>query len=266
MRTSAIQLSVREADSPEERQARAFELVRAAARRGAELVVLPELWKVGFFSFDDYAASAEPLDGALSRELAGVARETGIVLCGGSFVERGESGLYNTTVLFDREGERLSAYRQIHLFPYGSREPELLTAGDEAAVVSVEGARLGLATCFDLRFPELFRDMIEQGAEVFVVVAAWPFPRLAAWQTMIRARAIENQAAIVACNCADGKFAGASQANDAWGTTLGELSERPGVLRCELDVDAVRSARAEFPLLAGRRLAWAGASFDSVRS
>lgn len=254
MKTSAIQLSIEPNDSPQARQDQAFELVRGEARRGAEFVVLPELWKVGFFAFDDYAGSAESLDGPLSTQLSRLARECGVVLCGGSFIERDRAGLRNTAVVFDRDGRRLPAYRKMHLFPYGSREPELLRAGKDVVVINIAGIGVGLATCYDLRFPELFRAMVDQGAEVFVVVSAWPFPRFAAWQTLIRARAIENQAAIVACNCAGAGFLGATQANDAWGTTLGELSEQPGVLRCELDVEAVRAARADFPALAGRRL------------
>ena len=131
----------------------------------------------------------------------------------------------------------------------------MLEPGAEVGSVRCEDTTIGFATCFDLRYPELFRGLIDRGSEVFVVVSAWPFPRLAAWQTMIRARAIENQAAIVACNCAGGPFLGATQAYDAWGISLGELSERPGVLRVELDVEAVRAARADFPALADRRLA-----------
>lgn len=254
MRVAAIQLAIEENESPQVRQERAFEQVRAEADRGADLVVLPELWHQGFFAFDSYAATAEPLDGPLATALSELGRECGVVLCGGSFVEHDRGELHNTTVMFDRDGQRLGAYRKMHLFPYGSREADLLEPGADVVTASCENTTIGLATCFDLRFPELFRALVDRGAEMFVVVSAWPFPRLSAWQTMIRARAIENQAGIVACNCAGGPFLGATQANDAWGTSLGELSERPGTLRLDLDIDAVRAARADFPALAGRRL------------
>ena len=109
MRVAAIQLEVSDDESSEGRRRRAFGQVRDEAARGADLVVLPELWSEGFFSFDGYAERAEPLDGPLGSALADLARECGVVLAGGSFVERDGDDLYNTAVLFDRDGRRLAA-------------------------------------------------------------------------------------------------------------------------------------------------------------
>jgi len=254
VRVAAIQLAVEPDEPAGERRERAFALVREEARRGAGLVVLPELWPGGFLAFDGYAEVAEPLEGPTATALAALARECGVALCGGSIVERRAEGLYNTALLFGRDGTRLAAYRKIHLWSYDSREAELLRPGTDVVTAALDGVTIGLATCFDLRFPELFRALVDAGAEAFVVVSAWPPPRMTAWTTMVRARAIENQAAIVACNCAGPSYLGASRAHDAWGMTLGELSERPGVLRVEFDADAVRAARAGFPILSARRL------------
>jgi predicted amidohydrolase len=146
----------------------------------------------------------------------------------------------------------------VHLFGYGSREQELLTPGDHPVVVPLDRARVGLTTCYDLRFPELYRRMVDDGAELFLVVAGWPFPRLDAWRTLGRARAIENQAALVACNAAGRQagstYAGASYACGPWGSVLGELDDRPGVLRVDVDLAEVAACRRAFPALRDRVL------------
>ncbi|WP_031466244.1 carbon-nitrogen family hydrolase [Sciscionella sediminilitoris] len=258
MRAAAIQLSVTDDQSPSARRDAVAEAVRAEARRGAELVLLPEMWLPGFFGFDSYAALAEPLDGPTARLLGELAAECGIRCCAGSIVERAPEGLYNTALLFDRDGSLAARYRKIHLFGYGSRERALLTRGSEVVTCELGGIRFGISTCYDLRFPELYRAAAEQGAECFLVVAAWPFPRLDAWRCLARARAIENQAGLLGCNTAgrqgSGVFAGSSLAFDAWGTPLGELDDRPGVLRVELEPERIRAARREFTALDDRVL------------
>lgn len=258
MRVSAVQLLVSGDESAADRLAAARRAVTAEAARGADLVVLPEMWPVGYFAFDDYADAAEALDGPLPSALSAVAAASSVHLAAGSMVERDGPRLYNTTLLYDRSGLLTASYRKIHLFGYGSQEQRILTPGTAPVVVDVDGLAVGLSTCYDLRFPELYRRMVDAGAEVFVVVAGWPFPRLDAWRCLARARAIENQAAFVGCNAAGRQgaavFAGASLAFNAWGTPLGELDDRPGVLRVDIDPEAVRAARADFPALADRRL------------
>jgi predicted amidohydrolase len=257
VRLAAIQLAI-EDGAFERRRETALAAVREEAARGADVVMLPELWPVGAFGFDDLAARAEPLDGPLCEEFARLASELGIVLHGGSIPERDGDRLYNTAVVFDRDGTRLGSYRKMHLFGYGSREAEVLSRGQEVTTVSFDGCRAGLAICYDLRFPELFRHLVDAGAEIVLLVSGWPIPRLQAWKTLGRARAIENQVAYVGCNCtgqqAGRPYVGASVAFDAWGNCLGELDEHPGVLRCEIDVDAVRAARSDFRQLADRVL------------
>jgi predicted amidohydrolase len=173
-------------------------------------------------------------------------------------VERSAHGLHNTAAIVDPRGALLASYRKIHVFGYGSRETELIAAGDEPVVVDTDLGRLGLCLCYDLRFPELFRALVDRDAELFVIPAAWPAARLAHWQTLLRARAIESLAYVVACNgagAANGtQLAGHSAVVDPWGELAAEAGEEPTTLRATVNPGTAASARAEFPALADRRL------------
>lgn len=250
---AAAQLEVVDGDDLDARLDRALEAVATAAAGGARLVALPELWRTGFFAFDTWEPAAEPLDGPTGAALAAAARQAGVWLVGGSLLERAADGaLHNTIPVWDPAGRLVAAYRKIHLFPHGSREAELLRPGEEVVVVDVDGLAVGLATCYDLRFPDLFARSAAAGAEAFVVVAAWPAERERAWTTLLAARAIERQAAVLGCGTAGRQagtaYAGRSAAFDAWGATLARLDAAPGILRATIDPGAVRAARREFPV------------------
>ena len=218
-------------------------------------MLLPELWATGYFAFDDYAATAEPLDGPVVAALGAIARDAGVTLHAGSIVERGEGGrLHNTSLLFDPTGTLVHTYRKVHLFGYGSREQELLTPGERTGGHGL----LALSTCYDLRFPELFRAQVDGGSQLFLVAAAWPLARLAHWQVLLRARALENQSFLLACNAAGRQgpveLAGRSAVIDPWGAVVAEAGAGPETLTVEIDPDLAVRARKEFPALADRRL------------
>jgi predicted amidohydrolase len=214
--------------------------------QGADLVLLPELWRVGYSDFSSYSRKAETLEGKTVSFLREVARKLGVYLLGGSIVERRGERLYNTAVLLDREGKLIGSYRKTHLLSYRSHERALLTPGEGGEVVKTEFGRLGIAICYDLRFPELFRGMSEQGAEVFLIPAAWPSVRMAAWEGLCRARAVENQGYTVACNAVGRGLLGRSMVVDPWGVKVAALGVREGVLRAEMDLEALRGFRDEF--------------------
>jgi predicted amidohydrolase len=257
MRIHAVQLSTDLVEPQAERVARAADLVRA--QHGADLVVLPELWAQGGFAFRTFADTAEPLDGPTVAALAAAVQDLGAWVHGGSIVERADDGrLYNCSVLFRPDGTLAATYRKLHLFGFSGGETTVLTAGVDVVTADVDGLTVALATCYDLRFPELFRSFVDRGAELFLVPAAWPTPRIGHWSLLARARAVEDQAYVVACNGTgeqEGlRLGGLSVVVDPWGTVLAEADEDETVLVVDIDPALVAKTRAEFPVLADRRL------------
>ena len=241
-----------------ERVAHAERVVRAQS--GADLAVLPELWANGGFLHERFAAEAQPIDGPLVTTLRSAARETGIWLHGGSFVERaGDGRLFNTSVLIDPDGDLRAAYRKLHLFGFRGGETTVLSGGTDVVSCETPFGVVGLATCYDLRFPELFRALLDQGAVMCLVPAAWPERRIAHWELLVRARAIEDQLVVVACNTVgqqgDVGLGGRSMVVDPWGDVLAQAG--PGgeeVLLVDVDLAEVARTRERFPVLPDRRL------------
>lgn len=221
--------------------AQALELIDTTP---AEIMVFPEMWPIGYSSFERYAADAEPLDGPLVRALQKAARNKGCWLVPGSFPELLDDKLNNTTMLIDPEGDIKGVYRKIHVFSYQSKEKEIVSPGAQPVVIDTPFGKVGLAVCYDLRFPELFRYMARQGAEIFFVVASWPSARKRAWELFATARAHENMAWCVACNShAD------SMVIAPTGNVLACASAHPETLIVNLDLKLVGQTRAEFPVL-----------------
>jgi predicted amidohydrolase len=246
---------------------RALDAVADAAAAGADLVVLPEMFNVGYFAFDRYEDAAEPLEGATMERLSAAAADHGVGLLAGSVVEDlaatgsahtpAEEGLANTQALFDREGERLATYRKHHLFGYESAESELLVPGETLGVAEFEGFTVGMTTCYDLRFPELYRDLAEAGVDLVLVPSAWPYPRVEHWKLLPRARAVENQVYVATCNGSgafeDAELCGRSTVYDPWGTVLASSDDDPAVVTADVDPGRVAAVREEFPAWRDRR-------------
>ncbi|MDQ0795324.1 carbon-nitrogen family hydrolase [Streptomyces sp. B1I3] len=257
MHASLIQIAVNPDEPVNSRRERAASLV--VAQRGADLVVLPELWPVGAFAYTAFADEAEPLRGPTHDVMAQAAAEAGVWLHAGSFVERAEDGtLYNTSLVFSPEGERTAAYRKIHRFGFDKGEAVMMGAGEELVTVALPQTTLGLATCYDLRFPEMFRGLVDAGAETLVVAAGWPERRRSHWTLLAQARAVENQAYVLAVGSA-GTHAGIEQAGhslvvDPWGEVLAEAGPDEEVLSVEFDPARTAATREQFPALKDRRL------------
>jgi predicted amidohydrolase len=257
MEVAAIQFAFDEAEGWDERIDRMLSLVDR--QRHADLVVLPELWPNGGFTYDLWRPTAQAMSGAFVARMREAAAGLGCVVHAGSFVELHEDGsLTNTSLLLDGDGETLAVYRKIHLFGFGGGEPALMSAGADVVVVDTELGRVGLTTCYDLRFPELYRLLSDDRAELVLVPAAWPASRIDHWSVLARARAIENQAAVVAVNTAGthgGKLMGGrSVIVDARGVVAAEAGPDEQILTASLDLADVAKWRSEFPVQADRRL------------
>ena len=226
--------------------------------KGANLVILPEIWNIGYFSFDLYSKESETVSGETARRMSQKAKEHGFYLHTGSFVEEEDGKLFNTSLLFNPEGKLIARYRKIHLFGYRSQESQILSRGSEVVVVETPLGKIGICTCYDLRFPELFRMMLNKGAELFLVASGWPYPRLEHWLMFNRIRAIENSAFLISSNCA-GKnrgtqFCGHSMIVDPWGTILASGGDEECIIQAEIDIEKVSSVRGEFPVVKDRIL------------
>lgn len=270
MKVAVIQLAYGDDESVEHRVERACEYVRQ--QRGHDLVVLPELWPAGGFDYRAWDERAEPVDGPTAQALAAAARDAGVTLHGGSIVERGAptqdngKGLWNTSLVFSPQGALVATYRKIHRFGFGEGEPRLMDAGEDLVVIDVPSAdgssgstvRVGLSTCYDLRFPELYRALLDRGAEVFVIPAAWPMARVHAWTLLGQARAIEDQCVVVQCNTAGThaghEMGGHSQVVAADGTMLASAGDDEDVLSVDVDIADIAAWRKAFPVLEDRRL------------
>ncbi|MFF3642861.1 carbon-nitrogen family hydrolase [Streptomyces sp. NPDC002564] len=266
MRASLIQIAVDEDEPVNSRRTRVSSLVREVAERERpDLVVLPELWTTGAFAYESFGAEAEPLRGPTYEAMAKAASDAGVWLHAGSIPERapsadgsGEGPLHNTSLVFSPDGELAAAYRKIHRFGFDQGEAVLMAAGSELTTVRTPDATLGLATCYDLRFPELFRGLVDEGAEMFVVPAGWPARRREHWLLFARARAVEDQAYVLACGTG-GTHAGVPQAGhsvvvDPWGEVLAEAGDGEEVLTVDLDPAKVAETREQFPALKDRLL------------
>jgi predicted amidohydrolase len=244
---------------------RAVEAVREAAGNGADLVALPELFNVGFFAFGAYQRAAEPLDSDTLTAVRDAASDEDVALLAGSIVEDlaetdggpADEGLANTSVLFDAAGERRLVYRKHHLFGYDSAEADLLTAGERVETVDLLGFTVAATTCYDLRFPELYRDLADDGVDLVLVPSAWPYPRVEHWKLLPRARAVENLAYVAAVNGSgsfgDDALVGRSTVYDPWGTTLASTGDNPDIVYADLDPGRTSAVREEFPALRDRR-------------
>lgn len=248
---SAIQFNVSLGDIDANLNKASAALKRAAAR-GAKLAVLPEMWSCGY----DYRNLKE-LAAQTPRVLERVQAEcdTLNLVSVGSLPELHDGTIYNTAYVIDR-GELIDSYRKLHLFST-MREDQFLGAGDKALVVDTSVGRLGIAICYDLRFPELFRKLALDGAEIICIPAEWPKPRQEHWQTLLRARAIENQLFIIASNCCGIQdkldFFGLSQLISPLGNLLAVAGEVATELVADFDFSEMEKYRAQIKTLSDRR-------------
>lgn len=257
-RVALLQIDVSPAQSPEQRTERVLALIREQAG-SCDVICLPELWTVGAFTSNLMEPYAVERTSTFIANLGAAAHDADVWLHAGSFVERDGDQLFNTSVLFRPDGSVAAFYRKIHLFGFDTGEAMLLAGGtDLVSVAQTPLGTLGLATCYDLRFPELFRALVNEKVETFMVASGWPSSRLHHWEILLQARAIENQAWVIACNATglsgDVQLAGHSMVINPQGQIVAQAGLDETVLQAEIDMDEVRQWRSNFPALADRVL------------
>jgi predicted amidohydrolase len=245
-----------------------FGLLEEAASGGADLAALPEVWPCQG-SAVHVRAAAEPIPGPRTERLSRVAGGHQMWLHGGSVLELDGERVFNTSVLFDRAGELVATYRKIHLFDADppnavpSRESAVFSAGDQVVTAETEFGRAGLSVCYDLRFPELYRMLATQGSTLLFVPAAFRYETgVDHWEVLLRARAIEDQAFVVAAaqwgtwgpEGRQRRNYGHSLVADPWGRIVAEAPDGVGVTFAKLDLGEVGHVREILPSLSHRRL------------
>ena len=264
LRVAAVQLN--STADPAANLAAADRLTRAAAADGATLIVLPEKW-TAMGSDEDQQAAAETLEGPAIGWARRTARELSIDLIAGSILERvpGREKLSNTSVHVDPQGEVRASYRKLHMFDVevggrSYRESDIEEPGEEIVLSqTADGVDLGLSICYDLRFPELYRILAVRGARVISLPAAFTLATTRDhWETLVRARAIENQAFVIAANQV-GRHPGGHHSGgrsmivDPWGLVLAQAPDQPGHIVADLDLERQLEIRDQLPALANRR-------------
>lgn len=237
---------------PELNRQRISQLTAGLGHR--DIILLPELWSTGY-QLDQASSLAEDLTGSSVQLMQSLAVDHRSYV-GGSILGRRQGLVYNQFVLASPQGEVVATYEKVHLFGL-MQEDQHLAPGNRLVTVDVAEQTAGLAICYDLRFPEMYRRYMQSGANLLLLASEWPNPRLEHWRTLLRARAIENQFFVIACNRvgsdANNTFFGHSLVIDPWGEILAEGDDQEGVINCEIDLSSVAAARRRLPALKDRR-------------
>lgn len=223
----------------------------------ADLIILPEIWNIGFMSFSMYTKSAETLDGPTTNLMRKLAQKKRVFLHTGSFIEKKNKKYYNTSLLLSPNGKIIAKYRKIHLFGYKSQEANILSSGNKVIVADTSFGKIGMATCFDLRFPELFRAMVKKKADFFLICSAWPNLRLETWLLLNKTRALENQVYLISANSSGinrkTKFAGNSMVVDPSGNIVAKALRKETIVKAKIKPCKIKSTRKKFPWLSSQK-------------
>ncbi len=252
-------------ESKEKNLKKAEAMIKEAWRNNSELVVLPEMFNCPY-SNKFFPTYAETNDGPTVKLLSDLAKKLGIYIVGGSIPEKENNKVYNTSFIFDRKGNIIARHRKIHLFDIDVKngitfkESDTLSFGNEITVFDTEFCKIGVAICYDMRFPELMRLMALKGAEIIIVPAAFNMTTGPAhWHTLGKIRALDNQVFFIAASPSRNKESvyvayGHSMIASPWGDVISEANEKEMILYGELNLEKVKKVREELPLLKHMRL------------
>ncbi|MEY4322852.1 MAG: hypothetical protein RL410_633 [Actinomycetota bacterium] len=251
-----LQVESAETEAVQARVERVLESLEFHAQK-CDVLVLPELWHIGAFNLAAVKSHALTLDDECFQTMSTIAAKTQTWIHAGSFAIKSESGkASNTSLLYGPSGHIAAQYRKQHLFGFADGERTVIDASSDQVLIDSPLGITALTTCYDLRFPEQYRDLLDLGAETFLTCAGWPTPRISHWEVLNRARAIENQAWVVACN-GRGTHAGVTLGGNSMvispkGDVIAQASADDEYIDATVDVSLVNEWRTSFPVIADR--------------
>ena len=240
---------------------KAIEFIKKACENNSDIVCLGEMFNTSYRTSVFKKNSEKEENSYTLQKISEVAKEKKIYIVAGSICEEDDDRYYNTSYVFNREGEIIGKHRKLHLYDVDIkdkliiRESDVITSGKDVTVVDTEFCKIGIAICYDLRFPEIFRMMVDKGANLIIVPAAFnTVTGSYHWNTLIKSRSIDNQVYVAAVSPArnyNEKYIiyGHSKVSDPYGKTLGELDEKEGILYCDIDLEHLNKVRDELPIL-----------------
>lgn len=250
----AIQMSSKIADK-QANYSKISELIEKNIMSQVDIIILPEVWTVGWKP-SEFEKSAEDLENSETIEfLSKIAQKYNVNIIGGSFISKRNNKLYNTCPIINREGELIAAYDKMHLFSYyGCDEGRYIENGKNPVLIEIEGAKIGLTICYDIRFPEIYRAYRKVGADLLINMAAWPMSRATHWESLTKARAIENQCFMVALTQSgliEGNEwnLGHSRIIDYSGNLISEINEGEGAMFAEIKFNEMYDFRKKCTVL-----------------
>ena len=240
----------------EENFTHAEKLIKQAMAENPDVIVLPEAWNTGFFPKQKLSDLCDRDGQQVMERIGALAKQFSVNIVAGSVSNVRQGKVYNTCLVFDREGACIASYDKTHLFsPMG--EDAVFTPGDHLCRFTLDGVCCGVIICYDIRFPELTRSLAVQGLDVLFVVSQWPMERISHLQSLTVARAIENQMFVVCCNSCgkadDTQYGGNSMMIDPWGQTIVQAGKTEKVLTAELDLHILKNIRKSIHVFRDRR-------------
>ncbi|MBS4760671.1 MAG: hypothetical protein KHX03_08260 [Clostridium sp.] len=245
----------------------AYKLLAPFKNETPDLIIFPEVWSIGWYC-KNFPQESEIIETSETIDfLKNTALDFKSTVIGGSFIQKKENTFKNTCPVINKEGKLIATYDKMHLFSHkGSEENKYISTGNELKILNLGFTKIGLTICYDIRFPEIYRQYSKHGVEIFVNAAAWSNKKLEHWNIMHRSRAIENQCFMITAD-QTGKITddeynlGHSMLINPWGDIDACMGEEEGCIITEFDTDDVKNLRKEFPLISDRR----DLSFDSFK-
>jgi predicted amidohydrolase len=246
-------LQIETGSEPEKNKEKILDLFKEAAKTQPDFIVFPEMFEI-VAKPQDAVNHTHSVPSEFTDTFSGLAKAYSVNIVCGSFFEHADGGVYNTTVVFNRKGELCGKYRKMHLFDaFGYGESTGLEKGQKPVVLELDGLKFGLAICYDVRFPEIFRYYALQGAKVVFLPSAFFQPNHDHWFLNLRSRALDNTIFVMSCNQTGNRFVGRSMVANPWGITIASMGVEEGFYTAEIDVDYIEEVRKKRPFLENRR-------------